>query len=129
MKNEYQEFTGKASLIILTVTAEGNSLNPTLKFSYSNNQTGDVIVKQPESISYKLNDLSGMGLKFVGAGFVTPFDGVIEAVTVSQDGQYIQLMDFDRDEQTTKMQFVLSNNKNSLLVLSPDPQIINHPDV
>lgn len=129
MPNEYQKFTGKASLIVVTVTAEGSSLNPTLKFSYSNNATGKVTVEQPESISYKLNDLSGMGLKFVGAGFVTPFDGVIEAVTVSQDGQYIQLIDFDKEELTTKMQFVLSNSRNSLLVLSPDPEIDNHPNV
>ena len=118
--------TGIATLITVTVRIEGNEL----MFTYDGQDPkGDVNVYEAGTITYVLNDQTGKGLKFIGAGFVTPFDGVIEAATVSSDGKFIQLVDFDRNDAGTKMQFVLSNSQNSLLVLSKDPQIINHPKV
>jgi len=90
--------------------------------------SGDITVTEASTITYKLVDNTGKGLKFIGAGFNTPFDGIIDAVTVSSDGQYLQLLDADRTAGTTKFQFVLSNTTNTLLVLSPDPEVINEPD-
>ena len=90
--------------------------------------SGDITVTEASTITYRLIDNTGKGLKFVGAGFSTPFDGVIDAVTVSSDGQYLQLLDTDQTAGDTKFQFVLSNSTNSLFVLSPDPQVKNEPD-
>lgn len=90
--------------------------------------SGDITVTEASTITYKLVDNTGKGLKFIGAGFTTPFDGIIDAVTLSSDGQYLQLLDTDRTAGTTKFQFVLSNASNTLLVLSPDPEVINEPD-
>ena len=89
---------------------------------------GDVTVTQAGTVTYLLNDQTGKGLKFVGVGFVTPFDEIVDAVTISSDGMLVQLVDLDRTPGTTKFQFVLSNTTNTLLVLSPDPQIINKPN-
>ena len=90
--------------------------------------SGDITVTEASTITYKLVDNTGKGLKFIGAGFNTPFDGIIDAVTVSSDGQYLQLLDADRTAGTTKFQFVLSNTSNTLFILSPDPEIINDPN-
>ncbi|ARD20897.1 MULTISPECIES: DP-EP family protein [Shewanella] len=113
--------TGKATFITVTVTIDKNEV-PT--FSYSN-ETGSVEVSGESTITYLLDDLTDKGLKFVGAAFETPFDGVVDAVTTSSDGQIIQLMDLDKVVGTTKFQFVLTNTDNSLLLLSEDPQVIN----
>ncbi|MCL1088562.1 DP-EP family protein [Shewanella profunda] len=86
---------------------------------------GDVTVTQAGTVTYLLNDQTDKGLKFTGLGFITPFDGVIDAVTISSDGKLIQLVDLDRTPGTTKFQFVLTNTINTLMLLSPDPQIIN----
>jgi len=45
--------------------------------------SGDITVTEASTITYRLIDKTGKGLKFVGAGFSTPFDGVIDAVTVN----------------------------------------------
>lgn len=90
--------------------------------------SGDITVTEASTITYKLVDNTGRGLKFIGAGFNTPFDGIIDAVTVSSDGRYLQLLDADRTAGTTKFQFVLSNTSNTLFILSPDPEIINDPN-
>lgn len=89
--------------------------------------TGDVTVTEASTITYQLQDNTGKGLRFSGVGFTTPFDGIIDAVTVSSDGQYVQMLDMDQTGGTTKFQFVLTNNTNTLLVLSPDPQVKNDP--
>ena len=89
--------------------------------------TGDVTVTEASTITYQLQDNTGKGLRFSGVGFITPFDGIIDAVTVSSDGQYVQMLDLDQTAGTTKFQFVLTNSTNTLLVLSPDPQVKNDP--
>lgn len=89
---------------------------------------GDVTVTEAGTITYLLVDNTGKGLKFVGVGFITPFDGVIDAITVSSDGQLVQMLDLDRSAGTTKFQFVLTNSSNTLMVLSPDPQVKNEPE-
>lgn len=100
-------------------------------FSYKNSAgqpcEGDVTVTEAGTITYQLIDNTGKGLKFVGVGFTTPFDGVIDAITVSNDGQFVQMIDTDRTPGETKFQFVLTNTTNTLMVLSPDPQVINEP--
>ncbi|HBN89765.1 MULTISPECIES: DP-EP family protein [Rheinheimera] len=100
-------------------------------FSYKNSAgqpcEGDVTVTEAGTITYQLIDNTGKGLKFVGVGFTTPFDGVIDAITVSNDGQFVQMIDMDRTPGETKFQFVLTNTTNTLMILSPDPEIINEP--
>lgn len=101
-------------------------------FSYQNSAgqlcDGDVTVTEAGTITYQLVDNTSRGLKFVGVGFVTPFDGVIDAITVSSDGQLIQMVDMDRSPGKTKFQFVLTNTTNTLMLLSPDPEVVNVPD-
>ena len=84
---------------------------------------GSVIVEQSEAITYQL--INSEGFSFVGAGFITPFDGVIDAVTVSEDGQELVLEDHDSVAGVTKFQLIVRNNRNALLLLSPDPQVVN----
>ena len=101
-------------------------------FSYKNSAgqpcEGDVTVTEAGTITYQLIDNTGKGLKFAGVGFTTPFDGIIDAVTVSSDGMYVQMLDLDRTPGETKFQFVLTNTANTLMVLSPDPQVKNDPN-
>lgn len=101
-------------------------------FSYKNSAgqpcEGDVTVTEAGTITYQLVDNTGKGLKFAGVGFTTPFDGIIDAVTVSSDGMYVQMLDLDRTPGETKFQFVLTNTANTLMVLSPDPQVKNDPN-
>ncbi|MBU1311076.1 MAG: DP-EP family protein [Gammaproteobacteria bacterium] len=101
-------------------------------FSYKNNAgqpcDGNVTVTEAGTITYQLIDNTGKGLKFVGVGFTTPFDGIIDAITVSNDGQFVQMIDTDRTPGETKFQFVLTNTANTLMILSPDPEVVNVPD-
>ncbi|WP_417706611.1 DP-EP family protein [Rheinheimera aquimaris] len=101
-------------------------------FSYKNSAgqscEGDVTVTEAGTITYQLVDNTGKGLKFAGVGFTTPYDGIIDAVTVSSDGMYVQMLDLDRTPGETKFQFVLTNTANTLMVLSPDPQVKNDPN-
>lgn len=101
-------------------------------FSYQDNTgkpiDGNVTVTEACTITYQLIDNTGKGLKFAGVGFTTPFDGVIDAITISPDGQFVHLVDMDRSVGQTKFQFVLTNSTNTLMVLSPDPEVINEPD-
>jgi hypothetical protein len=119
---------GAAQFIKVNVTLENGE--PVFIYTDASGEQcqGDVTVTQAGTITYLLNDQTGKGLKFIGVGFVTPFDGVIDAVTISSDGLLVQLVDLDRTPGTTKFQFVFSNTTNTLLVLSPDPQIINKPN-
>lgn len=87
---------------------------------------GSVIVKRSETITYQL--VKSEGFSFVGAGFITPFDGVIDAVCVSADGQELVFEDQDTVAGITKFQLILRNNRNSLLLLSPDPQVVNRKE-
>lgn len=88
---------------------------------------GDVTVTQACTITYQLIDQTGMGLKFVGVGFTEPFAGIIDVITVSNDGRYVHMLDMDRTAGTSKFQFVLTNSTNTLMVLSPDPEVRNRP--
>ncbi|WP_297893113.1 DP-EP family protein [Shewanella sp.] len=118
---------GSAQFIKVNITLENGE--PVFIYTDASGQQcqGDVTVTQAGTITYLLNDQTGKGLKFVGVGFVTPFDEVVDAVTISSDGMLVQLVDLDRTPGNTKFQFVLSNTTNTLLVLSPDPEIINRP--
>lgn len=85
--------------------------------------TGSVVVTCGEDITYKL--VNSAGYAFMGAGFLTPYDNIIDSVQVSADGQELVLVDEDSVAGTTKFQLIFTNTTNSLLLLSPDPQIIN----
>jgi len=85
--------------------------------------TGSVIVTCGAVITYRL--VNSPGYAFVGAGFLTPNDKIIDAVKVSADGQELMLLDEDQVRGITKFQLIFTNPTNSLLLLSPDPQIIN----
>lgn len=118
---------GTATFFNVTVMLE----NGEPVFSYTdidgNPATGDVQITEAGTITYQLIDRTGHNLKFVGAAFVTPFDGIVDAVTLSADGQLLQILDLDKTIGCTKFQFVLSNSANTLMVLSPDPEVINRP--
>ncbi|MCH7424319.1 DP-EP family protein [Shewanella sp. MM_2022_3] len=119
---------GAAQFIKVNVTLENGE--PVFIYTDASGEQcpGDVTITQAGTVTYLLNDQTGKGLKFVGVGFVTPFDEIVDAVTISSDGMLVQLVDLDRTPGTTKFQFVLSNTANTLLVLSPDPEIINKPN-
>ncbi|WP_127020299.1 DP-EP family protein [Rheinheimera mangrovi] len=85
--------------------------------------TGNVVVTCGENITYRL--VNSAGYAFMGAGFLTPYDQIIDAVQVSADGQELVLVDEDSVVGTTKFQLIFTNTTNSLLLLSPDPQIVN----
>lgn len=116
-------------LITFTLTVSLNSYNVP-QFNYSQNGTpvtGSFVVEEPSTIRYYLVDHTEKGLEFVNAAFTTPFDNVIDNVELGQDtnGPYIDLIDIDAVAGKTGFRFVLSNQENDLLVLSPDPEIIN----
>lgn len=119
---------GQAHYVKVTVALE----NGEPVFTYTNAEgsecPGDVTITAASTITYLLDDQTGKGLKFVGAGFLTPFDGIIDALTLSSDGAILQMIDLDHTSGTTKFQFVLTNTNNTLLLLSPDPEIINDRD-
>lgn len=119
--------TQAASLIQVVVHLENGE--PVFSYQTTDGQPcdGDVTVTEAGTLTYQLVDNTGKGLKFVGVGFTTPFDGIIDAITISSDGQLVQMLDLDRSAGTTKFQFVLSNTANTLLVLSPDPEVKNLP--
>lgn len=119
---------GSAQFIKVNVTLENGE--PVFIYTDASGQQcqGDVTITQAGTVTYLLNDQTGKGLKFVGVGFVTPFDEIVDAVTVSSDGMLVQLVDLDRTPGTTKFQFVLTNTSNTLLLLSPDPEIVNSPE-
>jgi hypothetical protein len=85
--------------------------------------TGSVVVTCGEVITYRLVDSAGYA--FVGAGFLTPYDHIIDAVQVSADGQQLVLLDQNNVTGITKFQLIFTNPTNSLLLLSPDPQVVN----
>ena len=120
--------TQAASLIQVVVHLENGE--PVFSYQTTSGQplpNGDVTVTEAGTITYQLIDNTGAGLKFVGVGFTQPFQGVIDAITVSSDGQLVQMLDMDRSAGTTKFQFVLTNSTNTLMVLSPDPEVKNDP--
>ncbi|NRQ43263.1 DP-EP family protein [Rheinheimera sp. YQF-2] len=120
--------TQAASLIQVIINLENGE--PVFSYQTTGGQplpNGDVTVTEAGTITYQLVDNTGKGLRFIGVGFVTPFDGIIDAITVSSDGQLVQMLDMDRSAGTTKFQFVLTNTTNTLMVLSPDPQVKNDP--
>ncbi|MEO3735336.1 DP-EP family protein [Shewanella baltica] len=118
---------GLAQFIKVNVTLENGE--PVFIYTDASGEQcpGDVTITQAGTVTYLLNDQTGKGLKFVGVGFVTPFDEIVDAVTISSDGMLVQLVDLDRTPGNTKFQFVLSNTTNTLFVLSPDPEITNRP--
>lgn len=85
--------------------------------------TGSVVVTCGEDITYRL--VNSAGYAFMGAGFLTPYDNIIDSVQVSADGQELVLVDEDSVSGTTKFQLIFTNTTNSLLLLSPDPQVVN----
>jgi hypothetical protein len=119
--------TQAAALMQVIVHLENGE--PVFSYQTSDGQPceGDVTVTEAGTITYQLIDNTGKGLRFAGVGFTTPFDGVIDAITISSDGQLVQMLDMDRSAGTTKFQFVLTNTTNTLMVLSPDPQVKNEP--
>lgn len=110
---------------LIEVTVQLNAANEPV-FSYQQNgepSDGNVLVVVGQDIIYQL--VNSPGYSFIGAGFLTPNDGIVDAMTVSPDGQQLILEDTDSTPGTTTFQLVLKNPQNSLFVLSPDPQVIN----
>jgi hypothetical protein len=100
------------------------------QFSYAQNDLacdGNVELTQNTTVTYQLvnRDDSPKGLRLTGAGFANPFDGHIDSVSVSADGQAIYLQNNIQNTGVSKFQFIFSSDENSLLLLSPDPQVVN----
>jgi hypothetical protein len=71
--------------------------------------------------------LAPKGLRFIGAGFKTPFDGVIENTFVNDNGDTLILEDLCKDDGTTGFHLLFKTDENNLIMMSPDPQIVNRP--
>lgn len=122
------EIKGDATLVRVMVEMQGDEPVFSYMDAQGNPSDGNVCVVKAGTITYQLQDNTDKGLKFVGLGFLTPFDGIVDAVTVSSDGSIINVVDLDRTPGTTSFQFVLTNTDNTLMLLSPDPQIKNRND-
>ncbi|PIW62343.1 DP-EP family protein [Shewanella sp. CG12_big_fil_rev_8_21_14_0_65_47_15] len=90
---------------------------------------GNVELTENATITYQLvpQPTSPKGLRLTGAGFTNPFDGHIETVSVSADGQSIQLQNNIQNSGVSKYQFIFATEENDLLLVSPDPEITNRP--
>lgn len=84
---------------------------------------GNVIVDKGETVVYRLKD--SPDYNFIGAGFVTPCDGVIESVSVIEDGQQLVLQDEDTVVGKTAFQLIVKCPQSTNWLISPDPQVIN----
>ncbi len=110
---------------VIEVTVQLNAANEP-EFSYMQNgepSDGNVLVLTGQDIIYQL--VNSPGFSFIGAGFLTPNDGIVDAMSVSADGQQLVLEDTDSTPGMTKFQLVFKNPQNSLFVISPDPQVVN----
>lgn len=122
-------FCDAANPINLSVTLDKHNQ---AQFTYAQRGTfcdGNVVLTENTTVTYQLRHRkkSPKGLRLVGAGFANPFDGHIETVTVSADGQSIQLQNNIQNTGVSKYQFIFATDENDLLLVSPDPQVINHP--
>lgn len=110
--------------INVTITLDENKVP---HFSYTKEDgspsTGSVVVRHGQFITYQL--VNSADFSFVGAGFSTPFDGIVDAMNVSADGQQLVLLDDNSVSGSTGFQLIFKDTINSLLLLSPDPQVIN----
>ncbi|WP_112354215.1 DP-EP family protein [Shewanella benthica] len=79
------------------------------------------------TITYQLvhRKRTPQGLRIVAAGFTNPFDAHIERVTISDDGQSIYLENNIDNLGVSKFQFIFTSEESDLLLVSPDPQVIN----
>ncbi|WP_417763419.1 DP-EP family protein [Shewanella sp.] len=121
--------TEQNTIIELSISADSEN-EPVFSYSINGAEcTGNVIMKEGGTITYQIVEVASVfgELKFIGAGFVTPFDGVVDEVAISNDGKEIYLSDLDHSVGTTSFRLILSNSINSLSLISPDPQVINRP--
>lgn len=129
LTNSTLPFCNAAAPIDLFVTLDSNKQ---ASFAYAQNGVhcdGNVQLTESTTVTYQLvhSDSSPKGLRLTGAGFANPFDGHVDIVTVSADGQTIELFNNIENTGVSKYQFIFSSDENDLLLLSPDPQIINDP--
>ena len=120
-------FCDAASPIEMRVTLDKNKQ---AQFNYAQSGTfcdGNVELTENTTITYQLvNEAnSPKRLRLTGAGFTNAFDGHIEVVTVSSDGQSISLQNNIQNLGVSKYQFIFESDENDLLLVSPDPQVIN----
>ncbi|MCH1920824.1 DP-EP family protein [Shewanella sp. A3A] len=123
--------TVQNTTIELAISLNDENGEPVFNYSINGAEcTGNVVMKESGSITYQLTDTDEKfgELKFLGAGFVTPFDGIVDEVTISADGKEITLSDTDDVVGTTAFRLMLSNSVNTLTLISPDPQILNKPN-
>lgn len=115
--------------IDVTVTASlDNDGNPQFSYVPPSPLTVNIaalLKGQKTKIKYKLVDNTGKGLKLVGAGFNNPFNSIIDAVTTAGDGSYLILEDSDESTGTASFHLNFNVDGSTLLLCSPDPQIIN----
>lgn len=116
-------------LVEFTLTVSLNK-NGEPEFNYTQDgipATGSFVVNGPTTVRYNLIDLTNKELVLIGAAFTNPFSNVIDTVKVTNDNdnQYIDLIDVDAAPGKTGFRFVLQPKNSTLLMLSPDPEIIN----
>ncbi|MBE7213601.1 DP-EP family protein [Shewanella benthica] len=103
---------------------EATKIHEFLYFDETGQPTdGNVVVDKGETVVYRLKD--SPDYRFIGAGFVTPCDGVIESVSVIEDGQQLVLQDEDSVVGKTVFQLIIQCPQSPNWLLSPDPQVIN----
>lgn len=121
----------KGVVYYLTVTKNGNNNSPSFTYFEPGNPTPipspDITITEPTMIVYQLANTtdSPEGLRFIGTAFENPFNGVIEQVNISSDGQQVMLNDLCEDTGTAKYRLILSSSENNLFLTTPDPQVIN----
>ena len=115
----------KGPVISVQITYDDNAqVHAFLYFDENGAPTdGDVIVNRGETVTYTL--INTEGYNFIGAGFITPCDGVIESVSVSEEKQSLILQDEDSVVGKTKFQLLIQCPQSPNWLLSPDPQVIN----
>ena len=104
---------------------EAGKIHQFLYFDETGQPTdGNVVIDKGETVVYRLKD--SPDYSFIGAGFVTPCDGVIESVSVIEDGQQLVFQDEDKVVGKTSFQFIIKCPQSPNWLISPDPQVINH---
>ncbi|WP_144212490.1 DP-EP family protein [Shewanella donghaensis] len=123
-------FCDNASPIDLHVTMNKKKQ---VKFKYKQTGVvcdGNVELFENTTITYRLkhNKRTPKGLRIEGAGFTNPYDAHIERVSISRDGQSISLDNNIENKGVSKFQFIFNSEETDLLLVSPDPQVINRGD-
>ncbi|WP_417354656.1 DP-EP family protein [Gallaecimonas pentaromativorans] len=124
-------------LVNVIVDIDNNTGNCSFKYYLFNpnnpdnpvgEETSTITVNGPSVIIYNLYK-APEGMHFLGAASKTPYNGVIEQAFVNPTGSQIILEDLHVMEESASIHLIIGNSSNKLLLMSPDPQVINKGDI